>query len=267
MSTKIKILIGILGVIILGVGGYFYFIWTPISEGSCKLDADCKFTCGCQCIPKTKICPSLILCRPSVCSAACRCLNGKCTSWSEVYEEALRTKNIDLCKEIKHSACKDYCLAGLSKKEKIEKTTDWETYTETGYWGNKCSIKYPPDWEVRYEESINVHYLTPKEKRIPEDVWVTINCFPKEKGYTDQKGKDLLPLCSSGKFSLANTEKFEGIYSKEFCTLSEDGSQVGTAIFQVRGGRQRMDYYIPDKEFEPEFNVFNQMLSTFRFLE
>jgi hypothetical protein len=145
-----------------------------------------------------------------------------------------------------------------------EGTTNWKVYT-IGYEGNKCSIKYPPDWKVEYEKLRYFLYLTPKEKRIPEDVWVIVNCFPKEKGYTDQRGKNLLPLCSFGKFNLAKTEKFKGIYSKEFCTLSSDGSQIGVVRFEIRGGRQTMDYYLPDKEFEPELNVFNQMLSTFRF--
>lgn len=121
MTTKTKIFIGILVIIVIGIGGWWRFVWTSINKGYCKSDIDCKFACGCGCIPKYKICPSYVLCRPTVCGAACRCLNGKCISWAEVYNEAIKTKNIDLCNEIKHSACRDYCLKSLIEKELIEK--------------------------------------------------------------------------------------------------------------------------------------------------
>ncbi|MFC1630291.1 hypothetical protein ACFL06_02035, partial [Patescibacteria group bacterium] len=119
-------------------------------------------------------------------------------------------------------------------------TANWETFTESTQLGNKCSIKYPNDWEVKHEESTSFSYLTPKEQRIPEDIWVTIDCFPVDEGYINQNtGEDLLPSCKPGEFSLTYTEGFEAIKSKEFCTLSDDGSQIGTVLFQVRYGRQR----------------------------
>jgi len=143
-----------------------------------------------------------------------------------------------------------------------DETVDWEIHTKTSDGGDKCSIEYPSDWKIEKVE--NLTYLTPEEKRILEDIWVYINCFPKEEKYF---GVDLRSICPKGEFTLTNREKFEGIHSKEFCILSDDESKIGVVAFQVRHGRQRMDYYIPEKEFEPEFNVFNQMLSTFKFSE
>ncbi|MFC1630297.1 hypothetical protein ACFL06_02065, partial [Patescibacteria group bacterium] len=46
-----------------------------------------------------------------------------------------------------------------------------------------------------------------------------------------------------------------------------DGSQIGTVLFQVRYGRQRMDYYIPDEGLGPELIALSQMFSTFEFIE
>jgi len=147
-----------------------------------------------------------------------------------------------------------------------DETAEWNIYTRNGYWGDRCSIKYPDTWEVKYEESINVSYLAPKKKRIPEDIWVTINCFPKKSSYMEDIGKRLIPFCQKGKFNLSSTQKFEAIYTKEFCTLSNDGSQIGIVQFQVRNGRQETDSYISDNEFEPEFKDFLKMLSTFKFI-
>lgn len=157
--------------------------------------------------------------------------------------------------------------------------TGWETYEMAGFWGDKCSIKYPKDWkieEIKYPGDVRVEqenmpyagYITPKEKRVPEDIWVSINCFPAEKGYIDPiSEKNLAPLCSQEKFVFALTKKTPGVQFKEYCILSPDGKQIGIANFWVRYGRQHLDYYIPDTEIEPELKAFSQMLSTFKFLE
>jgi len=156
---------------------------------------------------------------------------------------------------------KEWTDIGDELKEKEDETADWKVYTKTNYLGSKCSIKYPDDWQVKE------NYLSPKEKDIPEDIWVAIYCFSKEDGYVNPNtGEDLLPLCQTGKFSLSYTEQFEAVNSRQFCVLSTDGSKVGIAAFQVRGGRQRMDYYISDDEIESELSIFDQMLSTFEFI-
>lgn len=117
MNSKIKILFGILVIIVIGIISWRVFVWTPMNTGSCKTDSDCDFTCGCGCIPKNKTCPSNMLCKPTVCGAACYCLNGKCKSWGDVAQEAFKTKNIDLCQEIKNATCRNFCLESLNKKE------------------------------------------------------------------------------------------------------------------------------------------------------
>lgn len=150
-------------------------------------------------------------------------------------------------------------------KKETNQTAGWTTYNFTGYWGDKCNVKYPGAWELKHDNFINFDYLAPEIKNVPEDIWVTINCFPKSKGYIDQAGKDLIAFCKKGKMSLSQTEKFEAINSREFCILSDDGSQIGTMQFQVRYGRQKMDYYISDAEIKSELDAFNQILPTFKF--
>jgi hypothetical protein len=86
-------------------------------QNECNIDSDCKFECGCGCISKDKICSFRVFCKPTLCGAACRCLDGKCTSWTDVYSEALETNNTVLCNEIENLGCKTQCLESLTKKQ------------------------------------------------------------------------------------------------------------------------------------------------------
>ncbi len=141
-------------------------------------------------------------------------------------------------------------------------------YEEVGFWGDKCSIEYPSTWKIGHDKTTDTTYLTPKEKNIPEDIWVTINCFPKEKGYIDDKGgENLLPLCQKDGFTLSHESKFEAVQSKEYCILSPNGEKIGIVQFQIRNGRQGMGNYISESEVKSEMEDFNNMLSTFEILD
>ena len=128
LNPKIKTLIGVLVVGILVVAGW-KFIWTSINKGYCNSDTDCKFTCGCGCVPKNKICFIRISCKSTICGSACRCENGECKSWADVYNEALKTKNIELCMQIRDQSCQEFCLEKL-KKEMVTITTDKTEYEQ-----------------------------------------------------------------------------------------------------------------------------------------
>lgn len=146
-----KILIGIFVIIVIGIISWRVFVWTPTNTGSCKTDFDCKSDCPCGCIPKNKTCLSNAQCKPTACSGACYCQDGKCKSWGDIAQEAFKTKNIDLCNEIKNLGCKNYCLKISNEAE----TADWKTYRngEYGY-----EIKYPRDWTLDisgYPENIS----------------------------------------------------------------------------------------------------------------
>jgi len=44
-------------------------------------------------------------------------------------------------------------------------------------------------------------------------------------------------------------------------------NKLYTLTLSIEGGRQREGYYLPEDEIRDELNIFNQMLSTFKFFE
>lgn len=135
MMKNKKLLIGILVVGIILISGWC--IWSTQIENRCNSDYDCRFYCGCGCISKQNwICPIFgprVLCEQYPC-AVCRCLEGKCASWQDVFNEAQHNKNIDLCQEIRDTGCKNQCLSVLETLIKIKPqvtiTTDKMEYEQ-----------------------------------------------------------------------------------------------------------------------------------------
>ncbi len=82
-------------------------------DRSCETDQECKFTCGCGCISRDEICWSNVICKIGVCHT-CRCVNGKCESWFDVFKRALDTKDVALCDKIKPISCKNMCYKILA---------------------------------------------------------------------------------------------------------------------------------------------------------
>jgi len=164
MTTKTKIFIGISAAVVVLAGGW-KFIWTPINKGYCRSDTDCKFTCGCGCIPKNKICLKKIYCRPTICGSACRCENGECASWVEVYGEALKTKSIELCKQIRHQNCRERCLDKL-RKEQVIITTDKRKYEQ----GETVKITL----RNKADERLLVYYPFYTVERFEQGNWVPL---------------------------------------------------------------------------------------------
>jgi len=137
MDSKTKILIGVLVVGILLIGGWR--VWNTQIENKCSSDADCRFWNSCGCASRENLlCLLFELFGPKVhweyypCRS-CGCLNGKCTSWNAIFEEAQKTKNIELCYEIRDIACKNYCLMVLENiktKEEVIIFTDKTEYEQ-----------------------------------------------------------------------------------------------------------------------------------------
>ena len=138
MDSKIKILIGILVVGILLIGGWW--VWNTQIENRCNSDSDCKFWNSCGCASKQNLlCLLFELFKPEVAweyhpCRSCGCLNGKCTSWDIIFKEAQKTKNIELCYEIRDIDCKNYCLMAVENlirtKERVTLSTDKTEYTK-----------------------------------------------------------------------------------------------------------------------------------------
>lgn len=167
-------------------------------------------------------------------------------------------------------------IVSLSQFPEIEKfqgkTANWKVYK-----GEEFSMKYPPDWEIKTEKTINLTYLTQKEKRIPEDIWVFAKVIKKEDlqilPFYDPLNFFGKPVPIPVKVKIGekefykSEEGFEAIRDIRYAIANEDESKIGWITLSIRYGRQRMDYYLPDEKLGPELETFNQVLSTFRFLE
>jgi hypothetical protein len=95
MSSKIKILIGILVIIVIGI--ISWLIWNKIRPGInelyCEQDSDCIYRCGCK---NKKFKDSRnILCKP-IAGATCKCTNNRCeTILPKKQEVTLATDKTD----------------------------------------------------------------------------------------------------------------------------------------------------------------------------
>ena len=138
MDLKGKILVGVLIIGILLIGGWW--VWNTQIENRCNSDSDCKFWNSCGCASKQNLlCLLFELFKPEVAweyhpCRSCGCLNGKCTSWDIIFKEAQKTKNIELCYEIRDIDCKNYCLMAVENlirtKERVTLSTDKTEYTK-----------------------------------------------------------------------------------------------------------------------------------------
>lgn len=168
----------------------------------------------------------------------------------------------------------------------------WKTYNneEIGF-----EFEYPGDWflekgsesaflkeRVRYPSFWNLDFLIlrPAYSRLPEYIFIEIHSkirdpnqpyefFPPTAAAIPVLGKDLEKYkISIGKNTFYYGEgQFEGVWSIKYETLSEDLSRVVEFTMKIVGGRQKMNYYLSKEEIAPELEIFNKILSTFKFKE
>ncbi len=158
----------------------------------------------------------------------------------------------------------------IPKEEVKDETADWKTYKNDEY---GFEIKHPNDWIMEiYKKAHEMAILQSLIKWYPPwippekiDVVIEINVGKKQEGYSIPVilgfGKDI---------TCENVE----IGNLTFCKLvkkSEKLNIMDVISYSISKNDNiytvGMFYDLPDSEIQLEFEIFNQMLSTFLFLE
>lgn len=157
----------------------------------------------------------------------------------------------------------------VKPKEEVKitevETANWKTYRseEYGY-----EVKYPQDWEMETKTTRWILWHSPRQT--PEKRVIVASVLDNPEGFS-------IPTVLLGHpatceyIEVSNllfcklTEKFEAVYTISYSFSKAE--KIYSLRLLISGGRQRMDYYLPDEEIASELKIFNQMLSTFRFLE
>lgn len=152
-------------------------------------------------------------------------------------------------------------------------TANWQVATlDLGVLGISGSVqyKYPNDWMM--DQNMNQQYLTPKTNRLPEEIFIYVTPVVVNDSYefippTASGLPDLNPpIKTFGNNSFYYGEgKFEAQWDQKYEILNSDKTGGVSFTLIVRGGRQRMDYYLPVAEIQPEMDILGNILGTFKF--
>ena len=251
-----KIWIVVIVVILLSsVGGFFvwqWWNWKLAPNKNCQQANDCVATCGCGCINKNSKCELPLGLRISCEGFECECINNKCVK-----------KQIEISKD---------------------ETADWQTYRNEEY---GFEVKYPNAWGFVKDSDTKIHfdvekndeakiYYTSEADNIYIEVYPSLDSLPYYKkegnfqiwlahitGHEEEpyqswiEQKDYFGPFRYIKRLFVGSENYEGIVLEENVHISriENVFLIHNSVFY----RISVDV---DKTGE-----FDQMLSTFRFVE
>jgi len=153
-----------------------------------------------------------------------------------------------------------------------DETADWKTYRNEKY---EYRIKYPADWEISIKSSREVSWSSPYEKP-GERKYILIYVATTK----DPKKSPLHLECESPNEFVINWE-YVTIGDKKFCRYLKmfDVGFQGTfyeilknnKLYQIVFGIERKDlkkgFPLSEGELQPEWDIFNQMITSFEFID
>jgi len=171
-----------------------------------------------------------------------------------------------------------------AEKEAIEnETADWNICVNKEY---DFEVKYPKEWlkdavplfpnyiKEAVVSSPSCTFFVPKDKRIPEHVWISVSTFPCKTPSCDPREEMPAPYRKAieqstveGRSIFIFDYKFEAERNLSYIVINDEKTRQGYLTLSIHHGRQTGIEYLPNKEIQPELNILNQMLSTFRFIE
>ncbi|MBU4338871.1 hypothetical protein KKB43_02295 [Patescibacteria group bacterium] len=164
-----------------------------------------------------------------------------------------------------------------------DETADWKTYRNEEY---GLEVKYPEDWlknkvdlfpdymKEAVISSLSHTFFIPQVKRIPEDVWVSISVSPCKTFFCDPREeveepyrKTIKQSTIKGQSIFVSDNRFEGERDLSYILVNDEKTQQVWLTLSIHHGRQNGIEYLTDEEIQPELETFNQILSTFKFIE
>lgn len=177
----------------------------------------------------------------------------------------------------------DFSWDGNLCRFENNETADWKTYKNEEY---GFEINYPKEWlkdestlfpdymEEAVESSPSCTFFIPQTKIIPEDVWISVSTRPCKTSSCDPREEMEEPYKKGAKQSMIEGQSvfifddaFEGERNLNYILINETKTMQAWLTLAIHHGRQTGTEYIPDEEIEPELQIFQQMLSTFKFLD
>jgi eight-cysteine-cluster-containing protein len=255
-KTNIKyILIVVILAVIVGIGSWWFWrlrfeekpvsvcgpsgnvFWVDVKNcnKSCQINDDCIFTCGCGAINKNEIC----------------------------HHEGVKYKCID--RDVK---CENnICVAGEEKATKDE-TSDWKIYKDKKY---NFEFKYPKNWSVVNEicpdqDETLIIVVKGEVKECDSVNWGLEGPYDFIVGIADRFDLDQQIKGREGYISTGESITIDGTKAVKVWPIMQ--AFYGRIEIYLNYKENGFEIFFPYTDYNDNYDpVYNQMLSTFKFIE